>query len=236
MKRLLWIYFPLLLAGCRLEDPLKGVGTNEVIALSAERQQLIADGRDGVLVRASLLEQAAPNLSITFRTEAGSFSAAAGQLSMDGRSVTLIASGRSAEALLIADRRANPRVGISAEVGGFVAAGALAFERAYPDEVILRAANPRANAQPGAAIPVSLTLLRQSGQVSLDTRVHFSVEALPGNAVRAEVNPFVILPQGIGEVSVRSLDSLAGALRLIASVPGPDGQPLASASIELTFD
>lgn len=158
----------LMLASCSdLEDPT-GVTLDDIIRLQITGPSSIrADGASTTTVTATLPEEAT-NRTVKFTTTRGSF------FGTDGKQeVTVNADDqRIATATIVAGREAGV-ANVTATVGGFTAAIALPHDRAHPETLTAETTSAFATTNGVTKPVISALLVRQTGTVSLGTRVTF---------------------------------------------------------------
>ncbi|GAB4411398.1 MAG: hypothetical protein OHK0039_16560 [Bacteroidia bacterium] len=225
-------------AGCRLADPGIGIGVEDVLTLTTSRDTILADGRDALVVTATLGEAALSNQEVVFRTEQGRYAIAGGFPDSDGgQRLALTTSGRTATALLIADRLPNDRVTISATVGDFTAIRTVHFARSYPTELLVTVDDPVVQAVQGARTELQVQLLRplDQGQVSEGTRVSFSTgDPIDTLQPMVQLPPFAFAEDDVLRVPLTFV-SRGGQLTVLAQVRNPNGNLLASGSVVVLF-
>lgn len=240
-RPILWLLIAMSLwGGCELQDPQEGLTTSDVITLSVSDTSLLADGVSLTVLTATLGPEASANQSITFDAGLGTFE----QVGTPATSITRLATGRSAEAVLITGTQVSDRVLISASITGisgnqsvtYTAEKRVTFARAYPDEIQLRLDNGRISASVGSSTTLTATLLRRSGFVSRDTEVAFEVQPAAGDSVQVSIPEVAVADTDEASVSVSVLDTLAGQVILRAWVLDDQGDTSAVQQVVLDVD
>lgn len=224
----------LLPTACRLEDPLAGLATSDVISLSTNVSQASADGYSSIILSAELGPASLPNQPITFRTDAGSFSPAAG-ISGGGQEITLTSSARVAEMRLITSASVNDRVTISASVGDYTSSQSVQFVRAYPEEMEISAEDLFLPATQGSRTDIVVTLFRVNGSVSEGTKVSFALSYPGGSLAEAEINSSALSESGRVSVPLVCKAAVGGEVLVTASVRNAANELLTSKSVTVTF-
>ncbi len=215
----------LLLSACQLEDPQAGLITEDIIDLAAADSVILADGESLVVLTSILGPGADPNLDVTFSANAGSFETSTGPQS----SFTRRASGREAEAILVAGTQVSPRVRIGASVSGteanenytFKDEEIIRFARAYPERLEL--ALSEAEVQATSGVTLSLELGRQRGTVSDGTEVLFQAQFQGEEGLNLELPNSFVVDSETGTVSIINPDTLTGEARITAFVLDEEG-------------
>jgi hypothetical protein len=156
------------------------VGPGEIITLTATPASAQADGATHIrLVATVATTLPAGGREVTFTTTSGEFVHGEGT---EKAMVTVKAdASNTAEAELIAPR--NPgRVGVTAVVSNFSARTDITFDRATPDVIFVEVAASSLTLM-GASAKVTVTLLRDIGQVSNNTAVTFEATDAAGQKI-----------------------------------------------------
>lgn len=231
MKKYFSLYnlliFSLLFAvSCGLEDPNIGTTTQEVIAVSASADELLADGTSRLTLTAELLEKADPNLDITFTTEAGFFPGnGAG-----AQQITVTASGRTAEVMLQSDNQTVSPVIVSAAVSNHRATAAVEFIRALPDDVVSSADRQTVTADRVDFARLTTKLFRDIGMPTVGTRVNY--EIIEQDTASASIVPFDFTDENHESiVEVKSENGKPGVVLVRITVAGTEEEEI----IEIEF-
>ena len=207
--------------GCELEDPNIGTVTDEIIELTISENTLFADGKSRLTLTAELKEQAAPNLDITFNTEAGFFPEAGQGVQI----FTVTASGRTATAILQSDNQNTDFVNVTASVANFRASETVEFIRALPDDITVSADRQTVVANRVDFAQITTRLFRNNGQPTVGTRVDY--EIIEQDTARATVVPFDFVNEELESVvNVKSENGVPGVVQVKVSVPGTEEEEL----------
>lgn len=232
--RILLLAALLPVAACRLEDPLAGLATSDVISLTTNVSQASADGYSSIILTAELGPATLPNQPITFRTDAGSFSPAAG-ISGGGQEITLTSSARVAEMRLITATSVNDRVTISATVGDYTTAQSVQFVRSYPEEIEINADDLFLSAAQGSRTDIVVSLFRVNGSVSEGTKVSFALSYPGSSLAEAEISSSALSANGRVSVPLVCKSAIGGEVLVTASVRNAANELLTSKSVTVTF-
>ncbi len=214
---------------CELEDPEEGILIDDIIKITTSKSVLNADGVDQMTITATLGDRADANQQITFTTTDGSFAGASTDLT---NSFTINTSNREAIATLVADVNVEPEVTVAAQVGDFKASQIIAFERAYPDNMLGTLDRPIIAADRIDFATYSLSFFKEIGTASDGALVNFETSTL--DSATAEVLPFVYSSNNTASVMVRSANGLPGKVMIMATTSNSDESTI-SDSVVLEF-
>ncbi|MCB0706975.1 MAG: hypothetical protein KDC34_16785 [Saprospiraceae bacterium] len=215
---------------CDLQDPAVGVDVSQIISLEAEKLTLLADGLDRATLTATLGTLADANQEITFFTEDGKFAEAD---SGDPKMVTLVASGKSAEATLISSTTVAEEVIVNARVTNFVAPLKVTYERAYPQDLTVVADKQTVGTDRIDFAEVTIQLFRNSGSPSNNARIDF--EVMMQDTATAEVLPFAYTVGSTAIVHVKSGNGKPGNVTLKCITESENGANI-ERELEVTFE
>ncbi len=217
------------LIGCELENPEDGVFTGDIITLSVNSNELLANGEDRITITANLGPQADANQTIRFETEDGRF---AGAGSETPTFYEINASSKEAIVTLVGSNLAQEEVIVSAEVAGFITREIITFERAFPDRMILRADRPVVIADRTDFANLTVDLFRDIGVPSTETRVDFEVVQL--DTAAAELVPFAFSNNAIATAMLKSATTDPGNVLVIAKTEDGNGGEIRD-TVEINF-
>lgn len=227
----------LLLVGCGLDDPQVGISATDVINLSVRQPTLLADGQSKVVLTATLGPESDANRSVTFFSEQGTFQ---GKSAAPLNEITLVASGKTAEVILISDTQVNEDVSLSAKVtaengDNFLSLGNIAFTRAFPDRILFKADRTTINADRSEAAVLTVDLFRDGGNgtPSDEALVEFSVAPVDTSTATGDIVDFVFTDGTTATTTLRSLTDSTGVVRVTATTEG-NGGPL-SKTLDIEF-
>ncbi len=233
MRNLLFALFLLsTLIACDLQDPEVGVFTEDVITLSLEKEDLLADSLDRVELTAQLQAQADANQTIVFTTEEGYF---AGASSDNPDMFEIKSSSKKATATLVSSNLARDEIILSARVssgdGAFIAEQRVNFVKAAPELMILKLDEGVINADRNDVTDLRVSLFRNTGVPSTNARIDFEVIEL--DTAEVEILPFVFAKNSNASVKVRSSNGLPGKVLIEGTVAGENGTIRDTVELEL---
>jgi hypothetical protein len=222
--------------GCNMESPVEGITIADIITLDASADSIFADGLDRVVLTATLQAESDANRDVTFKTDYGLFaSLSTGDPSSGGQVYTITASGKTAQATLVSSLDVIDNVTVTASVGNFTAVEFIAFDRALPEELFIDSDKLVIRADKSEAATITATLLRDTGTVSKDTRVAFSVSPKGGSSAEGNITPLGLSDtEGTAAATLRSATTAAGFVTVTATVDGAGGG-LLSRSMDIEF-
>lgn len=240
MRSFFWIIGSLIglsVAGCQLQDG--SLDPNNILTIEAASSTALADGQTRVTLTATLGQDADPNLSVIFRTDAGTL---AGTGRQSAQEITIPASLGTASAELITSTAVNEKVLVSAEIQGindnsiqFKAFDSLAFTRALPEEMLFSADRLSVPADQFTTAILTVSLFRaEGGQVSDGSLIRFSSAAVDTSLAEVSIPDFVFADQETASIEVKSLTTTPGEVSVTAETESPDGS-LLQKTIILTF-
>ena len=209
--------------GCSdLENPDIGIKTEQVLEVDTDKDAIIADSVSSLIITVLLKEASDPNKEIVFSTDHGRFIGAEDEL----KTLNVKSSGRSAEARLISGLDVVDDVGLKVKIGDFTKTKIVAFQPAYPDETFIISEKLEIKADKSDDSTITLNMIRNSGKVSNNLPVRFSVEAIDTSKAIAEIIPLGLSDSGKARTTLRSSNSQPGLVKVKAEVTGNGGSTL----------
>lgn len=232
MKQTIYYFFFIIVfatSGCKLEDPSEGINIDDVITLEVQKETLLADGVDNMVVKAKLGPQSDDNKEITFSTTNGNFKGSDGDKPME---FAITSSNKEAETIIITGTDVDENVIIYASVGDFTNSYSIQFERAYPEQMTIKANKLSIKTDGNDESTISIDLYREIGTPSDNTLIN--LKAIELDSAQVSILPFIYSTENAASVGVKSKNGYPGQVEIVATTDDGLGDVI-SASLILSI-
>lgn len=233
MKNSAYILSLLILAGnfsCDLKDPLDDLDCDKIITLTSDQTSTIANGKNKIMLTASLGEEVQANVAVTFHTDYGFFE---GSGNLQKFTVTSSEKKATAEVVLGTDVRDFK---VSAQVADNCQQFAdLACQPSLPHYIDFKTDRIQIQANRSEQAMLTVNLFRNPGEGSTSENVKVNFTAVANNSdAKADMPEFAFSTGGIVAISLRSATNAIGVVTVTASVESALGGTITK-SLDIEF-